>query len=72
LRVRPPNNGAVRELLPELQEQLADIVTRARPVQHAAEALAEGERAEYNRRRQVMSEINIALESYRRPPAKAE
>lgn len=60
----------VQSRLPDLQAQLSGVVERAAVVKSAAESLEAGERAEWERRQGVMSEINKSLAPYREPPVK--
>jgi len=55
----------IQARLPEIQTQLGGVEERAAVIESVAETLAAGDRAEWERRQGVMTEINRSLELYR-------
>src|SRR6185312_13305118 len=55
----------IQARLPEIQTRLGGVEERAAVIESVAETLAAGDRAEWERRQGVMTEINRSLELYR-------
>ena len=55
----------IQARLPEIQTQLGGVEERAAVIESVAETLAAGDRAEWERRQGVMTEINRSLKLYR-------